>query len=254
MPSFEKFDGPSEPEELDINRVVEKEQNLHLQFARQYLPEGDWLREQIIDYYSDTKRIKEELANVYEGMSQSQALKKIEQKEDKYSDRREFVEKFQKFFGKINKRRREQRRAEEQPLATEREYELGVYKDALEKQVQDAVFTLFDKGYKTFESGFRENTKRDQYIGMYNKKAEVPETLREDFKRKGFEISEEHLEDRTIIQIHPLKDESVRLCEWKQLWNEFADRMPEAPEEDLSETKYYTFHQKFRERQDKLRQ
>lgn len=88
---------------------------------------------------------------------------------------------------------------------------------------------------------------------MYNKKVEVPEKLKEDFKQKGFEVSEKHLEDRTIIQIHPLIDKPVRLHEWKQIWDEFAEKMPEAPEEDLSETKEYTFHQEFRERQDKLR-
>lgn len=254
MPSFEKFDKPEEPAEINIDQIVEKEQDLHIQLAKEYLPEGDWLREQIIDYYSDTERLKEELANVYEGMSEKEASERIEKKRYTYSNKKEFIERFQKLFEKIKRRRREQRRSEEEPLATEREYELGVYKDALERQVQDAVFKLFDKGYKTFESGFRENTKRDQYIGMYNKKAEVPEELKEGFKQKGFKISEKYHEDRTIIQIHPLTNASVRLDEWKKLWDEFAERMPEAPEEDLSDTKEYTFHREFRDRQDKLRQ
>lgn len=80
MSSFEKFEKADKPEEVDIEQILKQEQNLHIQLAKEYLPKGDWLREQIIDYYSDTERLKEELAKVYEDMSQKEALAKLKRK------------------------------------------------------------------------------------------------------------------------------------------------------------------------------
>jgi hypothetical protein len=264
-PDPEKEKIEAQEKQVDIEAVTEEVQDLHISLAKEYLPEGNELRNRIIDFYSDTERLTGELSRVLEGLSQSEIDERLSNMKERFKTPSSFVEYFsKKFLDKPDHpqrqeefnaaQKRAEERREENPIATEEEYELGVYKQALETQVQDAVFALFEKGYMPFESGFRENTNRDQYIGVYNQEVEAPDDLINDLQKEGFEISTEHRSDRTIINIHPTSGEFVSLSEWKEVWDELAERMPEAPKEDLSDVKEYIYHSEFREYQDKLRE
>lgn len=253
MKSFEQF-STSHEEEPGMEDIVRKEQDLHVRYAKEYLPEGSKLREEIIDFYSDTDRLKDELSNVYQGMSQEEIETRLEEKKDRYDDNTRFVEEFQKKFERTKAHRRRRKRLQESPKASEAEYELGVYKDALEWQVQDAVFELQEKGYRTFQSGFREAVdNRDQFVEMYNTKVDLPESAIEEFKEEEFEISLIEYDNSTEINIRPLSDEPVFLEEWKEVWDDLAEAMPEADDEDLSDRQEYGYHRDFRRRQDEMR-
>lgn len=251
MNSFESFEGKESADNLE--EIAERVQDLYITLAESYLPKEDSLRERIINYYADTEKLKSELATVFEDLKEKEIKRRIKNLEDTYANKTFFIEHHQEIFERTDAFKRRERRREEKPLATEAEYQAGVYKEALERPVQEAVFTLLDKGYKTFESGFREDSDRDQYIGMYNKEVSLPDSLIHYFEEKGFEVSAVSHEDRTIISIHPLSAEAVRLLEWKEVWDDLAEKIPPAPEEDLGDVSEYAYHAEFREWQDELR-
>lgn len=251
---LEGFRERSNIERLDLGKVTEKVKNLYLELANTHLNDGDPLKEKIVSYYSDTPRLQKELAVVFKGLTGQEINSKIEEVAEKLSDKTLFVEHYQKIFERIDTKHNMLRRMQENPEATDEEYELGTYKEGVEQQVRDACFALNRKGYKTFESGFREKDgDRDQYIGMYNYNVELPASLIESFKEKQFDISIIREDDRTVINIHPERAEPVTLTEWKQLWDELAERLPVASPEDFSGVKAYKLHTEFREKQDALR-
>ncbi|MCF7865800.1 MAG: hypothetical protein K9M11_04865 [Candidatus Pacebacteria bacterium] len=173
--------------------------------------------------------------------------------EERAANKTLFIETFQRIDERTSLFRRAKERKEQRPLATEEEYQMGIYSEQLESQVREAVLNLFLKGYKTFESGFVESDLRSQYVGMYNLTVEIPYSVSEALGELGFTVESKKMEDRTKIFIRPTKDEPVRLEEWKNVWNTFADLMPVPNNEDLSGSKIYNQHSEFRQRQDKLK-
>ncbi len=241
-------------ENANFDTVTEKVQNLYIGLAEKYLPEKDPLRAQIISFYSDSGRLQSELQNVFSGLTRREIDAQIESAVQKLEDRTFFIEHYQKIFERTNVRNGIQQRTQEDPIATEEEYELGIYKEGLEAQVREACFSLEKKGYKTFESGFREKDgDRDQYIGMYNKEIAIPDSVTAYFAEKGFTLSVIQQDDRTQINIHPERADAVTLAEWKQIWNELAEKLPNVTGEDFNTVKKYSLHTEFRERQDALK-
>jgi hypothetical protein len=236
-----------------IRQVVERVCDIYREAAQKYLLEGSQLMADILEYYSDYDRLNTELSNVFRGCSQEEIDSRLNKLTTLFEDKTFFVESMQKFFERRSSFKRTAQRKEENPIATEEEYEAGTYFESIERQVVEAVFALRRKGYNTFESGFKEKSVRNQYIGMYNLQVSVPQDLIEYFKTEGFEITLDRLGDRTIISIQPTGVEAVTLDEWKEIWNEFANRMPEAAEENLNRTKTYTMFTSFRKEQDRLR-
>jgi hypothetical protein len=250
--------GAKTPEKIDeqekMKNVTESVQKLYFELADKHLDEKSPLKEKIINFYSDFDRLQNELKVVFKGLSEGEISKKIEEVKERLNDKTFFVEHYQKIFERTEVFNGIKNRMMENPLATQEEYDLGVYKEGLETQVRDACFSLQKKGYKTFESGFREKEgNRDQYLGMYNKNIDVPESVTDYFKEKQFEISIIHHDDRTVINIHPENADAVTLDEWKKIWDELAEKLPVAKEEDFSKNKKYSLHTSFRERQDNLR-
>jgi hypothetical protein len=234
---------------------VNEIQKAYIGLADKYIEEEDTLKDAIIDYYSDTKRLKEELSTVFEGQNELEITERIEQIIQRFeNDPTFFIEHHQKIFERTAAFSRAKEREGSNPIATEEEYDLGTYVESLETQVRDAVLALQKKGYKTFQSGFREKEgDRRQYIDMYNKKMNLPESFIKSFEEKGFGISLISDSDRTTIYITPLNDRPITLDEWKKMWDEFAENIPEAREEDFSDISSYSLHAKFREKQDLLR-
>ncbi|MBP6912350.1 MAG: hypothetical protein KBB86_00255 [Candidatus Pacebacteria bacterium] len=145
------------------------------------------------------------------------------------------------------------KRIAENPIATETEYQLGIYKEGLEYQVRDAVFLLNEKGYKTFQSGFHETKLRNQFVDMYNKNFTIPESMINYFKDKGFNVSVESFEDRSTLSVAPTTQDTVTLEDWKTFWDDFAEKIPPAEPEDLSHIKDYSLAIDFRKYQDSLK-
>lgn len=235
--------------------VVKRVQHLYIGLAEKYLPEEDRLRKRIVDYYSGTERLRQELSFVFKDMDEKEIDNKINKVEQLFQSRTLFIEHYQKIFERSDAMKRNKIRGKENPIATDEEYEAGTYKDGLEMQVRDAVFAFMKKGYKSFESGFREkDTNRDQYIGFYNKKVNLMEDVIGYFRDKGFEITVVNDYDRTTINIHPTLEEAIMLEEWKEIWDELAEKIDRADLENFDQIEIGTLHSYFRESQDNLRE
>jgi len=275
-PSFESE--PDSPKSPDDPSEVKKEgkveeleeatkawQQMHIDAVQKHLPEDDWLYDELIEFFGDTQRLKSEVSNVIEGRDSEEINQWFNKRKERLKDEKNLIDYFQSRFEPKRARERNQAimegnmeayseiQRETGMKATDQEYEAGVYRDALERPVQDAVFTLRDKGYKTLEPGFRENPKRkpDQFISVRNQNVSIPNDLRDNFDDRGIEITLESGKERTIINFHQTSDQVLRLDDWKQLWDEFADRMPEISE-DLSNFDEPRLRKEFREFQDSL--
>ena len=242
-------------EEEKIKNITENVSRLYINLANKHLDDKNPLKEKIINFYSNFDRLQNELKFVFKNLNEEEINLKIKETEEKLNDKTFFIEHYQKIFERTKVFNGIKNRIIENPLATKEEYDLGVYKEGLEDQVEEACFSLQKKGYKTFESGFREKEgNRDQYLGMYNKNINIQKSVIDYFKEKQFEISVIRQEDRTIINIHPENPEAVTIEEWKTIWDELSEKLPVAEEEDFSKSKKYLLHTSFRERQDKLKE
>jgi hypothetical protein len=121
------------------------------------------------------------------------------------------------------------------PYASEEELRAGVYKEALEPQVREAVFTLRNKGYDTFESGFHDLAVGDQYIG-FKKDSNEPlkidaEALNEKLREKGINVKFYEEDDRYTLSLNSAVNLSLE--EWGRIWAEVADGVPAREGEPL---------------------
>ncbi|MGB7958026.1 MAG: hypothetical protein WCF77_04285 [Minisyncoccia bacterium] len=114
------------------------------------------------------------------------------------------------------------------PYASEEELRAGVYKEALEPQVREAVFALRNKGYDTFESGFHDLVVGDQYVGFRkdsNDSIKIDtEALNERFKGKGIGTKFYEEDDRYTLSL--ISSADLSLEEWGRIWAEVADAVP----------------------------
>ena len=161
---------------------------------------------------------------------------------------------------------REEKRKKTSPLASDEEYNAGVYKDSLEFQVSDAVFILRKKGYNTFESGFGDLVTGEQMVGFWQEDFDtepfVPETLRRALIEKGVNIELEKEGDvepppekkRYQILLIPMGDKLPSLEEWKEIWDLVAKEMPIISEGSEPINDNTLISKSFREEQKKIRQ
>jgi hypothetical protein len=138
------------------------------------------------------------------------------------------------------------------PYASEEELRAGVYKEALEPQVREAIFTLRKKGYDTFESGFHDLAVGDQYIG-FKKDSNEPlkidtEALNERLRRKGIDAKFYEEDDRYTLSLNSGADLSLE--EWGRIWAEVADAIPAREDKSIP---LPTGAETFAEQQRKLR-
>lgn len=241
-----KENGPS------IEESIERIKNACVQAAEQYLENGDVLKEKIIDYYANRPETDEELRTIlgkYEGDNRESYVQSYE---EYANNETAFIENMERFFDHVVMYKREKELAVKPEVATEQEYELGEYLDLIEPQVRDAVVNMQKKGYKTFQSGFSEKNRRDQFFDFYNANVEIPEVFIEKLKEKSIEVKVEKQDDRTTVTFHPTTAGAVRLAEWKEIMDAFVEALPDADEEMVPNIKKYSNHTNFRAMQDLL--
>lgn len=140
------------------------------------------------------------------------------------------------------------------PLASEEEYSLGIYKEFIESQVREAVFKLHAKGYGVVGSGFDNPLRGTQSI-MFDEHSALDLEVFRDVALKNLDgIKKIHLkmeEDRMKIILVPI-DPMMDLHEWKRVWDQFADSMPKSKRQAALNNNGAQGNE-FRERQDKMR-
>jgi hypothetical protein len=131
-------------------------------------------------------------------------------------------------FAKLRKRTVEQgereaeERKEKNPKATDEELSAGVYKEHLEPQVRDAVFSLRRKGYTTYESGFGGyDGQTIAFEKNYLENFQFPEKLAQ--KLAGLGVKLEIQPDRIWLTFEKFAD----LDEIKKIWDEIAETLPD---------------------------
>lgn len=90
-------------------------------------------------------------------------LAKLKQHAEKRANAPMSTEQFELYRALAQQRRRMLDRSDREvaeriarnPEATDLEYQVGIYKEQLEPPVREAVFSLREKGYSSFESGFQ---------------------------------------------------------------------------------------------------
>ena len=246
--------------ESDPVKQEQEARNILIAKAKEYLQDDEELRDAVVGFYSISE---DQAAHLdYDYQPDKELVIDIFNVKDRIAnDPDSFrvyfsnkIEKLQQLTERVRVWDEKEKSESANQIATELEYKLGVYRDALEAQVADAVFILGSKGYLSFESGFyrQGGRERDQYMGFHNREIELPDQIVTDLRDRGFEIVLEGQEDRVLLIISPTQAESVRLSEWKKIWDEVAEAMPENTEnlEDIEEVNYNT---RFRRKQDELK-
>ena len=112
-------------------------------------------------------------------------------------------------------------REKENPVATEEELSMGVYKEKIEPQVMDTVLKLRQKGYTTFASGFSGFNEQDiKFNEEHLKDFQLPENLINDLEEKGVEIK---IKQKSIS----FRCSSIlKLDEIKKIWEDIESALP----------------------------
>jgi len=127
--------------------------------------------------------------------------------------------------------RRMKERLEKSPLADTDEVNAGIYREELEPQVSDAVFSLRKKGYSTFQSGLYNLDEGSQFIDFNKEDAEfIKKTLDNSSIKKllqgeGVSIKTEESDDRLSLVLNP-DNPRQDLVFWKKIWDTFVEAMP----------------------------
>lgn len=239
-------------EKISLTETVEQVKSMYVEAAEKYLDEDDALRKTIIDFYSIREETGKELLNYLGKKNKDEIDEYLNLVKDFTEDQTRFIEKIEKLneLQTVHGRRREYSSADR--VASDEEYELGVYADVIEVQVREAVFDLNRKGYVTFQSGFREKSDRDQFMDFRNSNLVIPDEVIEKLKESSVEIKIEYSHNRTTLTLHPTADRAIRLSEWKEIWNTLVAGLPPADSALVPRETVYE-HRIFREKQDKLR-
>ena len=167
-------------------------------------------------------------------------------------DKLSFVEQMEKTYEihDVKKRRKE---VDSERVATEEEYDLGVYSDFLESQVRSAVLKAYNKGYLTFQSGFKEKNDREQFMDFWNRNINIPKETVSYLRKKDIDIKIEKFDDRTTLTLIPNGYDVIRLSDWKDIWDTLISSLPEADTETVPNMKAYDEHVNFRRNQNRIR-
>jgi hypothetical protein len=169
------------------------------------------------------------------------------------NDPSRFIERTEKLYELQDVHRRRKDLAPQDRPATDEEYGLGAYVDVLESHVRGAVLAARAKGYRTFQSGFREKTERDQFMDFHNRNVVVPESAVKYLQGKRIEVRVESFDDRTTLTLHPTGTDSIRLAEWREIWDTVIEALPVADPEVVPNAKLSGEHADFRTKQDLLK-
>lgn len=137
-------------------------------------------------------------------------------------------------------------REKENPLATNEELDMGIYKENIEPQVMDTILKLKQKGYTTFASGFSGfNEQEIKFNEEHLKDFQLPENLINDLKERGIEIK---------IKPKSLSfscNSTLKLEEIKKIWENIESSLPGLSEK--AEPSNTNSAKSFREKQKKIK-
>ncbi len=238
---------------ISIEESIDRIKNACVQAAELYFEENDPLREKIIEYYKNRPETNIELGTILGKINEQELQSRVKSYEAYANDRTAFIEEMERFFDRVDMHKREKEIIVSPEVATDEEYELGTYFDSLEPQVQDAVRAIQKKGYETFQSGFSEKNKRDQFFDFYDRNIHIPERFVEKCREKGIEVTIEQFDDRTTVTFHPFNANAVRLSEWKETLDSFAESLPESDKQMAPNMKRYNNYHNFRTEQDNIK-
>ncbi len=155
------------------------------------------------------------------------------------------------------------------PHATDEEYRLGVYKEGLESQVRDAVFTLLNKGYITMGSGFHDQTTGSQSITIDHyeglNRQDILHSIihtsdmetKQLFNRLVKKITVDMIDTPETVEIViiPKHNMILSLEDWGMIWSRVAQCVPKINNaDDRRESKNGLNGIEFREKQDKMKE
>ena len=143
---------------------------------------------------------------------------------------KKILSQFQKIKLKAEKEaeRETTKRLKNNPIPTEEEIYIGAYREMIEPQVRDAIFTMNRKGYSTESSGFYyESANRQDIDGNFIIDKQTREKLKKigvrildrfDLKLPGLPVSYTRLE---------FKPKIANTALIKKQWDEIADILPD---------------------------
>ncbi len=118
-------------------------------------------------------------------------------------------------------------RIETNPIPTEEETSLGLFKERIEPQVRDALFDLHRKGYHTLSSGFDYKDPSKQNICFYDE-VQLSEEVKKLLESLGVKISSVPFRDRESnywkIEFTAEKPDLESL---KIMWDKISKLMPD---------------------------
>jgi hypothetical protein len=238
----------------DYGELISQIKDAYAEGIDAMLPDGDPLKEQILDFFVRRSDVENEYNYILSKLSDAERENYPNRIREVLKDSHTFIKKMERFFTVQDIHQSERQLHQENRLATPEEYEMGVYLEFLEPQVREAMVTLNKKGYKTFRSGFSEKDPKDQFVDVYNAEVEVPEDLVKSLEERGVEVRIENFDDRTTVTLHPQENGKViRLEEWKEIWDYFAEHLEEANPDLVQEKKETNLHSDFRIKQDMLK-
>lgn len=114
--------------EADMEKIVHRVQEIYITSAEKYLSENEELKRAVIDYYSNTERLKRELSNVFAKLSKDEIEKRIHSIARIFEDKEKFIdevskhlESYQSTTERENSFARRNKRMRENPKATKNE-------------------------------------------------------------------------------------------------------------------------------------
>ena len=258
MPSYFGFN-PDRKSQAPIKKTegnplalspTEQIKSLYLGAIGKHFSNDDPLKSYLLKYYSNDEILKDQYLISTEGLNNEEIKAKLGKLASLLENKTLFIEDMYRLKEKNDILERLENREKNNPNPDKEELEAGVYREELESQVRDAVFTLTQKGYKTFESGFYEG--RSQYMGMHNKNIKISKDFLDFLKEQSFDVSINNMEDRTMIVLSPTKETVVTLDEWKSVWDGFASKMPEVEKITIYEKEEVEAHKEFRNKHYKI--
>lgn len=249
--SFEEID-QNKNEKEDFSRQVEYIKEMYKTAAQKFLSQNPELQSKVTDFFVDRLDVNKELTYLLENKTDQEREEYMDWLESVLNDENEFQSRMEMIFERKNIQEKYSELNQSTKIATEEEYEMGVFIELLEDQVREAVVEANKKGYKTFQSGFSEKDPKNQFMDVYNKNISIPEELIKTLEEKGVDVSVENFDDRTTITLHPTK-QTFKMAEWKEIWNSFIQNLPEADKEMVENYKEPGLHKDFRNKQDALR-
>lgn len=239
----------------DLEETIEDTKHVYQTAVEEMFDDEDPLKQKILDYFVNRTEVDAEYAHIIDKLPVTEKRNYATSVKESLKDVGTFVNKMERYFARQTVYENERRLTVEPREASVEEYEMGAYFDYLEPQVKDAVISMNKKGYKTFQSGFSESDPKEQFIDVYNRSVSIPAEVEEVLKKYGVSADVENFDDRTTVTLRPIDSSLViRQETWSEIWNKFADTLPDANSELVPNVKTPTLHRDFRRVQDILRQ